>query len=493
MLRIDRTAQFLSDSLMLHINEDARFHQEPLVILHIDPDAQYLEDHLVLHIDRTAQFRRERVGGFFSKKIHRFYFKVGTRKFKYEGPWTREEFRSLEGQQKEVPVPLTTENGSGKTWWIFQDAIYWEDYSAREVQDKRRSRLEVMSEVKAIFSEGSRSNNGISKQVYRFNCGLDRQKIQQKEFLTEKQYDSLLNKSKEDPVPLFSDSGKTWWMFQSKFYWAESGLKEKEVIALFLEGTRTPFGISKEPIYRFSGRPGREEKECWTEEQYQDLLAKQKEVPVQVLRNRESGETWWKFQGKFYWAEGGLREEEVIALFLEGIRTPFGISKKPTYRFSSQLSKTGREDWTAEQHHDLLAEQKEVPIQVLKHRESGKTWWMFHDKFYWAENDLNENEIEVILVEQPQKRKSELRLEQNEVKETLKNLRDWENPRDPDVAIQIRVQESRQTKTEHALHIIEMGQYGFCEHCEERIPPERLEALPHATQCTNCQRNGRRA
>ena len=84
-----------------------------------------------------------------------------------------------------------------------------------------------------------------------------------------------------------------------------------------------------------------------------------------------------------------------------------------------------------------------MPIQVLKHRESGKTWWMFHDKFYWAENDLNENEIEVILVEQPQKRKSELRLEQNEVKETLKNLRDWENPRDPDVAIQIRVQESR--------------------------------------------------
>ena len=90
-------------------------------------------------------------GGFFSKKIHRFYFRVGTREFKYEGSWTREEFRSLEGQQKKIPVPLTTENGSGETWWIFQDAIYREDYSAREVHNKRRSRLEVMSEVKAIF------------------------------------------------------------------------------------------------------------------------------------------------------------------------------------------------------------------------------------------------------------------------------------------------------------------------------------------------------
>ena len=177
----------------------------------------------------------------------------------------------------------------------FKTRFTGEDYSAREVHNKRRSRLEVMSEVKAIFSEGARINNGISITVYRFNCGLDRRKIQQKEFLTEKQYDSLLNKSIEDPVPLFSDSGKTWWMFQGKFYWAESGLKEKEVIALFLEGIRTPFGISKETIYRFSGRPGREEKECWTEEQYQDLLAKQKEVPVQVLRNRESGKTWWMF------------------------------------------------------------------------------------------------------------------------------------------------------------------------------------------------------
>ena len=424
MLRIDRTAQFRSDSLMLHINEYVRFHQEPLVILHIVPDAQFLEDHLVLHIDRTAQFRRERVGGFFSKKIHRFYFRVGTREFKYEGSWTREEFRSLEGQQKKIPVPLTTENGSGETWWIFQDAIYREDYSAREVHNKRRSRLEVMSEVKAIFSEGARINNGISITVYRFNCGLDRRKIQQKEFLTEKQYDSLLNKSIEDPVPLFSDSGKTWWMFQGKFYWAESGLKEKEVIALFLEGIRTPFGISKETIYRFSGRPGREEKECWTEEQYQDLLAKQKEVPVQVLRNRESGKTWWMFQGKFYWAEGGLKEEEVIALFLEGIRTPFGISREPTYRFSGRPGREEKECWTEEQYQDLLAKQKEEPVQVLRNRESGKTWWMFHDRFYWTDDDLNEVEamenLKGTLVNQPRKKKPELRLKLNEVKEALK-------------------------------------------------------------------------
>lgn len=31
------------------------------------------------------------------------------------------------------------------------------------------------------------------------------------------------------------------------------------------------------------------------------------------------------------------------------------------------------------------------------------------------------------------------------------------------------------------------GTYGFCEDCGQKIDPERLEALPEATRCINCQ------
>ena len=55
------------------------------------------------------------------------------------------------------------------------------------------------------------------------------------------------------------------------------------------------------------------------------------------------------------------------------------------------------------------------------------------------------------------------------------------------MAAQTEVLRSRQQKIEHALQMIALGEYGFCEHCGEQIPPERLEVLPEATQCTNCQ------
>lgn len=47
-----------------------------------------------------------------------------------------------------------------------------------------------------------------------------------------------------------------------------------------------------------------------------------------------------------------------------------------------------------------------------------------------------------------------------------------------------------------ALQRIADGSYGRCESCGGAISPERLEALPHATQCIRCQeqaeRQGRR-
>lgn len=52
----------------------------------------------------------------------------------------------------------------------------------------------------------------------------------------------------------------------------------------------------------------------------------------------------------------------------------------------------------------------------------------------------------------------------------------------------ISVLESRQQAIKHALHVVDLGQYGICERCGEKIQPERLEVRPDATLCMNCQR-----
>ena len=81
---------------------------------------------------------------------------------------------------------------------------------------------------------------GISKKIYRFQCRLGRQEIQQREFLTEKQYQALLIRQQEDPVQVFSNReiGRTWWIFRDRFYWEDKGLKQIEVKALLLERMR---------------------------------------------------------------------------------------------------------------------------------------------------------------------------------------------------------------------------------------------------------------
>ena len=42
-------------------------------------------------------------------------------------------------------------------------------------------------------------------------------------------------------------------------------------------------------------------------------------------------------------------------------------------------------------------------------------------------------------------------------------------------------------KIEHALHKVEEGTYGLCDNCGQPIDPARLEALPQASLCMNCQ------
>jgi DnaK suppressor protein len=41
---------------------------------------------------------------------------------------------------------------------------------------------------------------------------------------------------------------------------------------------------------------------------------------------------------------------------------------------------------------------------------------------------------------------------------------------------------------DHALRLAESGTYGICEGCGSRIDPARLEILPEATLCLDCQR-----
>lgn len=48
--------------------------------------------------------------------------------------------------------------------------------------------------------------------------------------------------------------------------------------------------------------------------------------------------------------------------------------------------------------------------------------------------------------------------------------------------------EEQLEETNEALHRIEDNTYGHCINCGEFILPERLEALPAAPLCINCQR-----
>jgi len=53
--------------------------------------------------------------------------------------------------------------------------------------------------------------------------------------------------------------------------------------------------------------------------------------------------------------------------------------------------------------------------------------------------------------------------------------------------------ESRELASiENALERIRSGQFGICEGCTEKIPVARLNALPYATMCIECQREAER-
>ena len=58
-----------------------------------------------------------------------------------------------------------------------------------------------------------------------------------------------------------------------------------------------------------------------------------------------------------------------------------------------------------------------------------------------------------------------------------------------EIATQLAELEARElSQIERALARIKQGIYGLCEHCQGKIPVQRLNALPYSTTCIECQR-----
>ena len=80
------------------------------------------------------------------------------------------------------------------------------------------------------------------------------------------------------------------------------------------------------------------------------------------------------------------------------------------------------------------------------------------------------------------------------LKQTLKSEVDVDiEEGDPEIiereksATLLEALEAKLAAVDHALKIIDAGQYGICERCGSEIPPERLEVKPEATLCVKCQ------
>jgi len=62
-----------------------------------------------------------------------------------------------------------------------------------------------------------------------------------------------------------------------------------------------------------------------------------------------------------------------------------------------------------------------------------------------------------------------------------------------EISSQLAEVESRELASiEKALELMRRGTYGICEYCNCKIPLARLNALPYATSCIECQREAER-
>lgn len=85
----------------------------------------------------------------------------------------------------------------------------------------------------------------------------------------------------------------------------------------------------------------------------------------------------------------------------------------------------------------------------------------------------------------------------NKLKENDLSIDDSETPDPVDLAVRnysknvmlaVSENDSRQIiLINEALERIEDEEYGFCQNCEKEINPKRLDAIPWARYCLNCQ------
>lgn len=74
-------------------------------------------------------FRKATNAYFKTKGILRTYyvFRVGRLESKRE--WNDKEYKELDSQQRDTPVPLMRAGGTKKTYWVYLGEFYWEDES----------------------------------------------------------------------------------------------------------------------------------------------------------------------------------------------------------------------------------------------------------------------------------------------------------------------------------------------------------------------------
>lgn len=338
------------------------------------------------------------------------------------GFWTEKQYESLVAKQKEEPVlVLMAEKYSHGSWWMFRDQLYWAWVDEELEED----------EAKRLFLQGTMSPYGISNETHcRFRYYREGKGIHACKVLTEEQHQTLLTKQKEEPVLVQIDSQSrvgsgTWWMFQDQFHWADEVLSETKIRALFVEGSKSNKGIGRRK-YHFNFGPNifknREKilfSEILTEEEYQALLVRQRKEPVKIKDDWENERDWWMFKDNFHWtwkfgnyaAGEFIGRDDLKQLFFEGVLRPEGYSVATSYRFQCQPNNEeilSDRVWPAKEYQGLLVQQLEDPVQLLTDWESGRTWWMFRNKFYWEDDDLQEIEVKALLLERIRKKESRI-------------------------------------------------------------------------------------
>ncbi len=107
-------------------------------------------------------------------------------------------------------------------------------------------------------------------------------------------------------------------------------------------------------------------------------------------------------------------------------------------------------------------------------------------------------ELKKALLEKRNQIRGNINLELNDVKESeghhLADMEDLASDSlDESTAFHIiELEQGELAQIEHALQLIEEGNYGRCEECQAQITLERLRALPFAILCIECKKDQER-